>query len=95
MASPSDTLVLDTTASVIHWKGTKFWGRSDPAHIHMVVKEPDTREYWIDEIVFTGDPLVDARYRARAESRGGNGIVTPTRDANAVWQVRRDITLEP
>lgn len=23
---PSDTLVLDTTASVIHWKGTKFWG---------------------------------------------------------------------
>ena len=25
-ASPSDTLVLDTTASVIHWKGTKFWG---------------------------------------------------------------------
>lgn len=23
---PPDTLVLDTTASVIHWKGTKFWG---------------------------------------------------------------------
>lgn len=23
--SPSDTLLLDTTASVIHWKGTKFW----------------------------------------------------------------------
>jgi polyisoprenoid-binding protein YceI len=25
-ASPSDTLLLDTAASVIHWKGTKFWG---------------------------------------------------------------------
>jgi protocatechuate 3,4-dioxygenase beta subunit len=68
--------------------------RSDPAHIHMIVKEPDRREYWIDEIVFTDDPLVDARYRTRAENRGGNGIVTPTRDASGTWQVRRDIILE-
>lgn len=72
-----------------------YESRSDPAHVHMVVKEPERREYWIDEIVFTDDPLVDARYRARAENRGGTGIVTPTRDANGVWHVRRDITLEP
>lgn len=25
-ASPSDTLVLDTTASTVNWKGSKFWG---------------------------------------------------------------------
>ena len=68
--------------------------RIDPAHIHMIVKEPDRQEYWIDEVVFTDDPLVDARYRARAQNRGGNGIITPTRDANGTWQARRDITLE-
>lgn len=72
-----------------------YENRSDPAHVHVVVKEPERREYWIDEIVFTDDPLVDARYTARAENRGGNGIVTPTRDADGVWHVRRDITLEP
>jgi protocatechuate 3,4-dioxygenase beta subunit len=74
---------------------TPYENRSDPAHVHVVVKEPDRREYWIDEIVFTDDPLVNARYRSQARNRGGNGIVTPTRDANATWQVRRDITLEP
>jgi protocatechuate 3,4-dioxygenase, beta subunit len=68
--------------------------RSDPAHIHMIVKEPSRQEYWIDEVVFTDDPLVDARYRGRLQNRGGNGIVTPTRDANGTWHARRDITLE-
>jgi protocatechuate 3,4-dioxygenase beta subunit len=70
-------------------------GRSDPAHIHIIVKEPDRREYWIDEVVFADDPLVDARYRARAQDRGGSGIVTPNRDAAETWLVRRDIVLEP
>ncbi|MGQ0642228.1 MAG: dioxygenase family protein [Gemmatimonadaceae bacterium] len=68
--------------------------RIDPAHIHIIVKEPERQEYWIDEVVFTDDPLVDARYRGRVENRGGSGIVTPTRDANGTWQVRRDIILE-
>lgn len=60
----------------------------------MIVKEPGRQEYWIDEVVFTDDPLVDARYRARVEGRGGSGIVTPTRDSTGTWQVRRDIILE-
>lgn len=68
--------------------------RTDPAHIHMIVKEPDRREYWIDEVVFTDDPLVTERYRDHEEGRGGSGIVTPTRDATGTWTVRRDIVLE-
>ena len=60
----------------------------------MIVKEPDRREYWIDEVVFTDDPLVTERYRDRVEGRGGSGIVTPTRDAAGTWSVRRDIVLE-
>jgi hypothetical protein len=33
-------------------------------------------------------------YRERGENRGGSGIVTPTRAANGMWPVRRDIILE-
>jgi protocatechuate 3,4-dioxygenase beta subunit len=69
-------------------------GRSDPAHVHMTVKEPGRREYWIDEIVFTDDPLVTAAYRARVDDRGGSGIVTPGRDESRQWTIRRDIVLE-
>jgi protocatechuate 3,4-dioxygenase, beta subunit len=65
------------------------------AHIHLTVKEPDRKEYWIDEVVFTDDPLVTAAYRARQQNRGGSGVVTPERDAEGTWQVRRDIVLEP
>jgi protocatechuate 3,4-dioxygenase beta subunit len=69
-------------------------GRTDPAHVHMIVKEPERREYWIDELVFEDDPLVDARYRSRAQDRGGSGIVRPERDSTGGWLARRDIVLE-
>jgi protocatechuate 3,4-dioxygenase beta subunit len=69
-------------------------GRRDPAHIHVTVKEPERQEYWIDEVVFTDDPLVTPAYRQAQQERGGSGIVTPVRDARGVWMVRRDIVLE-
>lgn len=68
-------------------------GRSDPAHVHMTVKEPNRREYWIDEVVFTDDPLVTASYRKAQGARGGSGVVTPVRNSD-VWVVRRNIILE-
>jgi protocatechuate 3,4-dioxygenase beta subunit len=68
--------------------------RTDPAHVHITVKEPGRREYWIDEIVFTDDSLVTARYRDRVQNRGGSGIVTPSRDESGTWIVRRDVVLE-
>lgn len=69
-------------------------GRTDPAHVHLIVKEPNRQEYWLDEVVFTDDPRVTPRYRASQGARGGSGIVTPVRDPNGIWQVRRDIVLE-
>jgi protocatechuate 3,4-dioxygenase, beta subunit len=69
-------------------------GRRDPAHIHFTIKEPNRREYWIDDVVFTDDPYVDAEYRRRAQNRGGSGIVTPVRSASGEWRVQRDIVLE-
>lgn len=69
--------------------------RAIPAHIHMTIKEPGRREYWIDDVVFADDSLVTPQYRAREQKRGGSGIVAPTRDASGTWVVRRDIVLEP
>lgn len=68
--------------------------RNAAAHIHMTVKEPDYPEYWIEEVVFEDDPLVDATYRAQQEQRGGSGIIALTRDANGIWVGTRDIVLE-
>lgn len=69
-------------------------GRDDPAHIHMIVKEPGRREYWIDEVVFDDDPRVTARYRAAQGNRGGSGIIRLRRDGTGTWAGRRDIILE-
>jgi len=68
--------------------------RTDPAHIHVTIKEPNRREYWIDEVVFEGDPHVNERYRSREQKRGGTGIVRLTRNGDGVWLAERDIVLE-
>ena len=68
-------------------------GRTIPAHVHMMPIEPGLAPYYIDDVVFTDDPLVDAQWRSRQANRAGNGIVTPTRTADGTWQVTRDITL--
>ncbi|MEO6283153.1 MAG: intradiol ring-cleavage dioxygenase [Dyadobacter sp.] len=50
-------------------------GRDEPAHIHVTVKEPDINEYYIDEFVFSDDPLLTSEKQAKLENRGGSGIV--------------------
>lgn len=46
-----------------------------PAHIHFSIKEPSiTDEYYIDDIVFEGDSLVNTTYRNSMPNRAGNGI---------------------
>ncbi len=50
-------------------------GRTDPAHIHIIVKEPGKNEYWIEDFVFDDDPLLTPERRTRMENRGGDGIL--------------------
>jgi protocatechuate 3,4-dioxygenase beta subunit len=64
-----------------------------PQHVHMHVIEPGKCHYYIDDVVFTDDPmLTPAQRKAHAHGRGGSGIATPSKD-KATWRVRRDITL--
>lgn len=65
-----------------------------PAHLHFIVLEPGKRPYYIDDVVFDGEFMVDETYRAKQELRGGSGIVTLSRDADGTLLARRDIVLE-
>lgn len=63
--------------------------RDAPAHIHMTVKEPnDIPEYYIDDIVFADDSLVNATYQSKMELRGGNGIVRLQKQGELMQGVR-------
>lgn len=65
-----------------------------PAHVHLMVREPARRPYWIDEIVFQGEFGVTEAYRRTQTGRGGSGITRLTRSTQGVWIARRNIVLE-
>lgn len=64
-----------------------------PSHIHLIVKEADKNEYYIDDIEFEDDRLLTQQERSRRRKNGGSGIVRPERSAGGVWLARRDIIL--
>ena len=68
--------------------------RNAPAHVHMTVKEPDEREYWIDDVVFEGDPYLAHEHRGNENPRGGSGLIELSRDQSGHWRGTRDIVLE-
>ena len=69
-------------------------GQSVPQHIHLHVIERGCATYYIDEVLFTDDPMLTEEERGERPERGGSGLTTPTRDqAIGTWQVVRDIHL--
>ena len=65
---------------------------NNPAHIHPILKEPDTNEYWIDEYIFEDDKFVTEAHRAQLRNFGGSGVTRLIKQ-NGVWTGRRNITL--
>jgi protocatechuate 3,4-dioxygenase beta subunit len=66
---------------------------NNPAHIHMLVKEPTIKnQYYIDDIMFADDPLLPKGSRDASEVRGGSGVVKVTKE-NGVQRATRDIIL--
>ena len=66
--------------------------RQAEEHIHVIVKEPDKNDYWIDEYVFADDPLLTKEMKSRMRNRGGSGILHPQRQGN-ILVAHRDIIL--
>lgn len=66
---------------------------TEPAHIHIAVKEPDKDEYWIDPIIFEGDPLITPEFMRRIENRGGSGIMKLIQKGNMLYGVKNIILL--
>lgn len=74
-------------------KPAPYPGENIPAHIHPVIKEPGVQEYWIDEYLFQGDPLLTQAERNQQKQRGGGGIITLTRNQQGILICHRDIIL--
>jgi protocatechuate 3,4-dioxygenase beta subunit len=68
-------------------------GSDTAQHIHMHIIEPNKATYFIDNITFDDDPVLNDNERERQNCRGGCGTSFPKRNAQGVWHVRRDITL--
>jgi len=65
---------------------------SEPAHIHITVKEPDTNAYYLDDYVFDDDPSLTRSHRDNFRNRGGSGIMIPT-EVDGIMTITRDIIL--
>jgi protocatechuate 3,4-dioxygenase beta subunit len=56
-------------------KPGSYPSRTEPAHIHLTILEPDGKYYYVDSYYFKDDPLVTESIIVNAEERGGNGII--------------------
>lgn len=66
--------------------------RSEPAHIHPVILEPDGDYYYIDNWNFANDPLLADDERSEPAPRGGSGIVALKEEGDLLI-AERDIIL--
>jgi len=65
---------------------------SEPAHVHIIVKEPGKKEYYIDSYFFDNDPLLTKKRRNNLKNRGGSGISRFQKE-NGMLVIKRDIVL--
>lgn len=66
----------DGQYSIYTIKPVSYPNSNNPAHIHILIKEPDIENgYFIDEFVFDDDKFVTEQLRKNQSKRGGSGIL--------------------
>lgn len=65
---------------------------TEPEHIHIIVKEPNKNEYYIDNYIFADAPLLTDSFRKKLRNRGGSGIVQAIRQEDLLV-IKRDLIL--
>lgn len=74
-------------------KPAPYPGDGPPAHIHYHVNAPGYQER-VFEIVFEGDPKLNADIRSRAAQEDSGFSLRPlTRDAQGTWRCTQDVKL--
>ncbi len=67
---------IDGNYSIYTVKPKAYTNRSQPAHIHLSIKEPNIAdEYYVDKLVFNYDPLLTTAERKKFKNRGGSGLL--------------------
>lgn len=69
-----------------------YQDRSEPAHIHLTVKEPGKTAYYLDDFLFEDDPLLTPEKKQSFPQRGGSGVFLPIYQ-DGIFQIKRDIVL--
>lgn len=67
--------------------------RSEPAHIHLTVLEPNRKYYWLSDYYFEGDSLLTEKEINPEAPRGGSTGLLKLRKENGLWIGTRDIVL--
>ncbi|MCH4822697.1 intradiol ring-cleavage dioxygenase [Gramella lutea] len=65
--------------------------RRTPAHIHLLVLEPDGRYYYLSDYFFKGDPLLTDEHQ-QDPPRGGDGVLE-LQNYNGMKLIERDLIL--
>jgi len=67
--------------------------RSEPAHIHIVILEPNGKYYWLNSYHFEDDPLIKEKEKFPSSPRGGSSGVLKLEEDNGLLIGKRDIIL--
>ncbi len=70
---------------IISIRPAQYPSNSTPAHIHLVVKEPDGKIYYVNDILFADDPLV--------KNKKEDGVISVRKNDAGVWIGSRTIVL--
>ena len=75
-------------------KPAPYPGRSNPAHIHPTILEPNGKYYWLHASHFSNDPMLTKKELSIESPRGGNsGLLLELKKESNLWVGNRDIIL--
>lgn len=74
-------------------KPASYPSRTESAHIHITILEPDGKYYWIGSYFFEDDPLLTDKQKSPTSPRGGGTGILKLREENDLLAGERDIIL--
>lgn len=74
-------------------KPAPYPNRTEPAHIHYTIKEPNGKYYWIDSAYFEGDSLLTKKELNPVSPRGGSPSILRLKEKGDLLVGTRDLIL--